>query len=870
MSVTQTFDLNLIPEQAPVVVHCDQYDKGTGRLIIKLYEGDVAYTPSGTATIQGCKPDGHGFSYAATLSGNTVTADLTEQMSCVAGHVRCQIIVTETTGRTGTFVFILDVQKSALPTDADMSESEYQFIQEAIEECQQAATDAENASQSAEGHAEDAEAWAVGERGGVPVSASDPTYHNNSEYWAGQAAIYAQGALRFMGSVAFASIPTTGMVGGDMYNITDDFTTDSRFIEGSGKFCPAGTNIAWVSASSKWDVLAMVKAQSLDDLTDVSIISPIQGGQYLGYNPVSQEFENRDLPDMSNISKGIGRPDGITTDVNLGVFSAIGVSIPAEVNSGGTQYGANWLYYAGTTTVITPDADQNYRVTDGGTTKLYFWNGSAYEVLSGGGGGGGMNTDGSNAAAGVGMTNTKVFTVGDRTGKAATGAQAFELGDGATASGYGAYAEGAKCFNASTNSVNVPANTLSETLVKTISLTTYPYQCFSLQGNVYYLTNIEVYVENGLDHDETITNGNVTVRLTQDGTDIKAYGTNTGGSAEPLYFGYTKSQNVASGMFSHVEGAGNLASGAFSHSEGRETQATTDGAHAEGYYTVASGRFSHAEGQDTTASSWYAHAEGNFTRASAYGAHAEGFGTKASSQYQHVSGKYNVEDTSDTYALIVGNGTGDGSRSNALTLEWTGKLQVAGDVKSRNGYSLENIGQGLASINATGLTNATGATITAGTYFYYLGVLVRAKADIANGATFTLNTNYEVVTAGALNELTEVKEYTFTGYGAIGTSFTTKIYKTGKFCVMPIAAGMSRNPSSSDVIDGTSYAIGSFPSDCKPIAATVQMIQSNIMGSPVDIANAGVNTNCVIAVVCKANYQSGYSLRGTLFWIAEK
>ena len=377
MSITQTFDLNLIPEQAPVVVHCDQYDEGTGRLIIKLFEGDVAYTSTGTASIQGRKPDGHGFQYSATLVGNTVTADLTFQMSCVSGRVRCQVVVTESTGRTGTFAFILDVQPSALPSDTDLSDSDYQLIEQGI----QAAEDALEA-------AEDAEAWAVGERGGVPVDPSDETYHNNAEYWAGQAAIYAQGALRFQGSIPFASIPTTGQVGGDMYNITDDFTTDSRFIEGSGKFCPAGTNIAWVAASSKWDVLSIMKIGSLDDLTDVSITSPLSGDDYLGYDPVGQEFKNKKLTEMSNLTKGIGRPDGKTTDVSLGVFSAIGVNIPAEVNSGGTPYGANWLYYAGTTEVITPDADQNYRVTDNGTTKLYFWNGSSYEELTSGGGGG--------------------------------------------------------------------------------------------------------------------------------------------------------------------------------------------------------------------------------------------------------------------------------------------------------------------------------------------------------------------------------------------------------------------------------------------------------------------------------------------------
>ncbi len=179
--ITQSFDLNLIPDSSPVVVHCDQYDTGTDRLVISLYEGEMPYTPSGSATIQGRKPDGKGFSYSATLVGNVVTANLTEQMSCVAGRARCQIVVTESTGRTGTFVFILDVQPSALPLDTDLSESDYQTIQEAIEQTAQAAEDAE-------GYSEDSEAWAVGERGGVPVDPSDETYHNNAKWWAEQSA----------------------------------------------------------------------------------------------------------------------------------------------------------------------------------------------------------------------------------------------------------------------------------------------------------------------------------------------------------------------------------------------------------------------------------------------------------------------------------------------------------------------------------------------------------------------------------------------------------------------------------------------------------------------------------------------------------
>lgn len=374
--ITQTFDLNLIPDSAPVVVHCDQYDKGTGRLVINLYDGAIAYSPSGTAVIQGTKPDGRGFDYSCSLSGNVVTANLTEQMTAVAGQVRTQIVVTESTGRTGTFVFILDVQRSALPTDTDMSESDYQMIEQAIEETQQAA--------------EDAEAWAIGQRGGQDVPSTDPTFENNSKYWAEVAQQAAEGGLMYKGSCLFANIPTSGMHSGDMWNIEDDFTTDSRFQEGSGIAVAAGSNIAW-NTNNKWDVLAMVKTSSLNDLTNVNISSP-SANDFLGYDPQSSEWKNIpiSIAPMTASTLGIGKPDTITTTVdNSGTFSAKGVGIVADVNSGGTEYGNDWLYYTGTTTVITPESDKMYRVTISGTAYLYYWSGSAYTMLASQGGGGG-------------------------------------------------------------------------------------------------------------------------------------------------------------------------------------------------------------------------------------------------------------------------------------------------------------------------------------------------------------------------------------------------------------------------------------------------------------------------------------------------
>lgn len=239
--ITQHFDLNLIPNMAPVVVNVDQYDTGTGRLVISLYKDDTPYTPSSgaTARIQGTKPDGHGFEYSASLSGNTVTANLTEQMTPIAGDVRTQIVIHESNRRTGTFAFILRVQHSALPDDTEMSASDYPLIEQAFEAAEDAieaaaaaaaskedaaysewqaaisrayaevaqrsaansatsagnsATSAGNSATSAATSASNAEAWAVGQRNGSDVPSTDPTYHNNSEYYAGQAGTSATNA----------------------------------------------------------------------------------------------------------------------------------------------------------------------------------------------------------------------------------------------------------------------------------------------------------------------------------------------------------------------------------------------------------------------------------------------------------------------------------------------------------------------------------------------------------------------------------------------------------------------------------------------------------------------------------------------------
>lgn len=88
------------------------------------------------------------------------------------------------------------------------------------------------------------------------------------------------GAYVIKGSIAFASIPSTltAAMNGYVYNITDQFTTDSRFIDGTGRVYPAGTNIVVVNAGSaatpdmKLDVMgSFVDVAGIEsDINDVS------------------------------------------------------------------------------------------------------------------------------------------------------------------------------------------------------------------------------------------------------------------------------------------------------------------------------------------------------------------------------------------------------------------------------------------------------------------------------------------------------------------------------------------------------------------------------------------------------------------------
>ena len=125
------------------------------------------------------------------------------------------------------------------------------------------------------------------------------------------------------GSVAFASLPTLGSsINGNVYNVTDAFTTTSDFVEGAGKSYPAGTNVVCINTTGstyKWDVLA-----GFVDLSGYQ--TTITGG--------ATTITSSDLTaSRALISNGSGKVDvSDVTSTELGYLDGVTSSIQTQLN----------------------------------------------------------------------------------------------------------------------------------------------------------------------------------------------------------------------------------------------------------------------------------------------------------------------------------------------------------------------------------------------------------------------------------------------------------------------------------------------------------------------------------------------------------
>lgn len=207
-----------------------------------------------------------------------------------------------------------------------------------------------------------AESYAVGDTDFRDNEATD-----NAKYYYQQAKQITNGlagALLPMGTVTFSELSAQTKEAGYMYNISDDFTSDSTFKDGGNIKYPAGTNV-YYTADGYWDCLAgelenyvlKTEAPKLVKVDDITITKDADGTLHgvskidvdselseTSTNPVEnkviyQEKIKRMAQNWSGseqyVSLGIGEPDSST---QIGSY--------LDVESGKVYYGGNssWSY----------------------------------------------------------------------------------------------------------------------------------------------------------------------------------------------------------------------------------------------------------------------------------------------------------------------------------------------------------------------------------------------------------------------------------------------------------------------------------------------------------------------------------------------
>ena len=106
-------------------------------------------------------------------------------------------------------------------------------------------------------------------------------------------------------------------------------------------------------------------------------------------------------------------------------------------------------------------------------------------------------------------------------------------------------------------------------------------------------------------------------------------------------------------------------------------------------YTTANGSAAHSEGTSTKANGTNSHAEGNGSVAEGEMSHAQNQSTIANGNSQTAIGKFNIADTTNLF--IIGKGTSDSARANALTVNQDGSLWVSGNLRI-GGESFSGVG----------------------------------------------------------------------------------------------------------------------------------------------------------------------------------
>lgn len=307
----------------------------------------------------------------------------------------------------------------------------------------------------------------------------------------------------------------------------------------------------------------------------------------------------------------------------------------------------------------------------------------------------------------------------------ATGTASFAFGQNTTASGWFAIALGAQSNSTASYAISIGTN-CSATAENSIAIGTgssvNSSQSISMNGGTVSANAPRSISFGGIVNSAcSVAFFTNTVGDENDKSQIYCYAEGFGTIAKGMY-NHTEgnqTQTTKTAIFSHAEGNRTKTEGESSHvegdrgyigstgygghAEGLSCEVYSHGGHAEGCQTKSGFKpeeeknppedmGNHAEGNKTIAQGTGAHAEGISTKAQGYGAHAEGIGTVAYGYYSHAAGQYTTtskqgqyaigkynndgNNTNYDYVFMIGNGTGEEARSNAIAIDWQGKIYV--------------------------------------------------------------------------------------------------------------------------------------------------------------------------------------------------
>lgn len=330
---SQTFNLELIPQGVPPIIHVSQYDKGQTWLI-DVTENGIPFTiPADTsATVQGTKPDNTGFQYSGTADGTQVEFTLQEQMTVLAGEYDCELVLVNGNNQVATINFTLQVEPAALDNETIISETELPLIEQAVQlgavidtYAQQIHADAQTAASAVTATAASeanaaASATAAASSASTATQAADDALASQTAAAssASNAATSETNAAASATAAATSEANAAASAAAAQAAIATDMTGATASADGAHGLVPqplAGDEAKFLKGDGTWDD---VPAQ-LSGLTDVDL-NNLADGQLLRYNATSQKWENKGVDSSPTASSGNLVESG-------GVYSTIGTLI---------------------------------------------------------------------------------------------------------------------------------------------------------------------------------------------------------------------------------------------------------------------------------------------------------------------------------------------------------------------------------------------------------------------------------------------------------------------------------------------------------------------------------------------------------------